>query len=561
MQFLRHMKIARKLTLSFSILIGVTVLMAVVSFSAIRDIRSADDQSNMARELEVSYQLYQSAFAEQRQGLLYYLLTGDRSGLEKYRSFEKTSGEHFSQLKSLAQENSTLSGLVAKLFSHYRQWNEEFAKTQIDLMRNYLTVNQARAIEVTGQPQAVMAQFEATATALSAELANTLRQTQTQKADAFNRFTVTTVASLLVLIAAALGLGFSLTRVIAGPIGRITAKMENLAGGQLDIDITGADRRDEIGGMARAVEIFRQNAIEQRALQEKEAAAQEEERHRHEQMEKLAHDFDAQMEQGLSKVTDSVTGVMNAASTMAGNAVETGTLSKDASIAIEEASANIQTVSAATSELTASIDEISRQMVQASDVSRNAVSEVEATNARVISLNKAADSIGQVVDLISDIAEQTNLLALNATIEAARAGEAGKGFAVVASEVKNLANQTAQATQSISQQVSEIQSETGAAAEAVLEIGKTIRQIDELTASVSSAVEEQGSATGEIARNVEEAAQGTSQVSGVVQSVAEAADETGKLAEGQKTIVEELGDNNEVLKNDISTFLKAVKNL
>lgn len=561
MQFIRHMKIAQKLSLSFSILIAVSVLMAIVSFTSINDIKSADTESENARELGYTYQLYQQSFAEKRQGLLYYLLTGDRSGLKKYNNFTPITAKHFADLEKLSKNNTDLSLLVGKLSQFYKEWTDKFASEQIKLMRNYLTVNQARAIEVTGLPQEVIANFEKTAEQLSKKLDETVAQSVEMKSTAIARFSTTIIVSIGVLILAAIFFAFTLTKVIAGPIGRITEMMGQLADGKLDIDVHGADRKDEIGGMAKAVEVFKRNAIKQKEMQTKEAEKQEQERIRHEKMEQLAKEFDDKMKNGLSVVTDSVSNVMESSSVMAGNAVETQTLSQDAAAAIEEASANIQTVSAASTELTSSISEISRQMAQTSEVSRAAVADIETTNGRVVALNEAADSIGQVVQIISDIADQTNLLALNATIESARAGEAGKGFAVVASEVKNLATQTGQATEEIRLKVSEIQNETGAAAEAVLGIGTTIRKIDELTAVVAGAVEEQGAATSEIARNVDEAAQGTSQVSAVVQSVAQAADETGKLAEGQKGIVEELGQNNEVLKNDISDFLNAVKTL
>lgn len=559
MNFLRHMKISRKLALSFSILIITTLLMAVFSFSAINEIKSADRQSDVVRLTAQTYQRYQESFSEQRQGLLYYLLTGDRAGLKEYEEFSPVLAKYFRELKGLSAGLEGIETQVNQLGQFYDEWASVYASEQIRLMRNHITVNQARAVEVTGEPRKLIAKFEQTAMALSKKLDQITQNALDTKETAIARFSMTIFVSVGFLIASAVFFGVMLTRVIAGPIERMTNVMGNLADGQLDVAIRGADRKDEIGGMARAVEVFKQNAVEQRALQEKDEELQQQERERHKEIEKLAQQFDEKMKIGLAIVSRSVAEVMETSSTMAGNAVETGALSQDASTAIEEASANIQTVSSASTELSSSIEEISRQMSQASEVSRAAVTEVEQVNSRVNALNEAAVSIGQVVQIISDIAEQTNLLALNATIESARAGEAGKGFAVVASEVKNLANQTGQATNEISQKIDEIQRETGSAAEAVLGIGETIRRIDELTAVVAAAVEQQGAATNEIARNVDEAAQGTNQVSNVVLSVAQAADETGRLAEGQKETVCDLEKNNDVLKTDISSFLSAVK--
>src|SRR5262249_38124055 len=160
-----------------------------------------------------------------------------------------------------------------------------------------------------------------------------------------------------------------------------------------------------------------------------------------------------------------------------------------------------------------SISEISRQVNQSATIANKAVAEAERTNGQVQSLAEAAEKIGEVVKLISEIANQTNLLALNATIEAARAGETGKGFPGVASEVKNLATQTAKATEEIGAQISAIQSATTSSVEAIQGIGTIIGEINNVATSIASAVEEQGAATREIARNIQQAAVGTQEVS------------------------------------------------
>jgi chromosome segregation ATPase len=173
---------------------------------------------------------------------------------------------------------------------------------------------------------------------------------------------------------------------------------------------------------------------------------------------------------------------------------------------------NVQTVSSAAEELTASIGEISAQIARASSVTKQAVSSGENARATIQSLSDAVAKISEVTKLIGQIAGQTNLLALNATIEAARAGDAGKGFAVVASEVKNLANQTGRSTEDIDRQVGEIQAATTAAVAAVMEIGERIREVDEVAGAIAAAMEEQGAATQEIARNVVQTAEASREV-------------------------------------------------
>ena len=178
---------------------------------------------------------------------------------------------------------------------------------------------------------------------------------------------------------------------------------------------------------------------------------------------------------------------------------------------------------------------------------------------RVDTLRETATKIGDVVRLISDIAEQTNLLALNATIEAARAGEAGKGFAVVASEVKSLATQTASATEEIGSQINEMQLATTSAVTAVEEISATVKQINEISTAIAAAVEEQSAATNEISRNAAEASTGTEEVSRNIEQVNELAAETGVAASSVLTASDELAVQAKTLRQEVDNFLKEVR--
>ncbi|MCB2412426.1 methyl-accepting chemotaxis protein [Demequina sp. TTPB684] len=189
----------------------------------------------------------------------------------------------------------------------------------------------------------------------------------------------------------------------------------------------------------------------------------------------------------------------------------------------EQVSANVQTVAGATEEMSASIREIAHNAGSAASVASDAVKAVQAANATVTQLGESSEEIGHVVKAIASIAAQTNLLALNATIEAARAGAAGKGFAVVAEEVKDLAQETAKATEDIARRVEAIQADSESAVEAIGHISEIIEQINETQTTIASAVEEQTSVTNEMSRNITEASSGSSEIAASITGVAEAA--------------------------------------
>jgi len=239
---------------------------------------------------------------------------------------------------------------------------------------------------------------------------------------------------------------------------------------------------------------------------------------------------------------------------MAGNAEETSAQSGVVSAASEQVSKNVATVATGAEEMSASITEIAQNATEASRVASEAVKVAETTNTTISKLGESSAEIGQVIKVITSIAEQTNLLALNATIEAARAGEAGKGFAVVANEVKDLANQTAKATEEISGKIGAIQSDTKSSVSAIAEISEVINKINDISNTIASAVEEQTATTAEIGRNVGEAARGTAEIAQNITGVAQAAESTTQGATDTQGASSELAKMATELQNLVSQF-------
>jgi methyl-accepting chemotaxis protein len=370
----------------------------------------------------------------------------------------------------------------------------------------------------------------------------------------------TLIIGTIAILAAAALLAFLLGRGMSRPLTAITAVMNRLSSGDTDVVIPGGDRKDELGTMAGAVDVFRRNMIESRLLrEEQEAAKKQSEAEKSALQRRMADRFEADVKSVVGAVARATEDMQRAAAEITASVNGTSAQAAAAAAASEEASSSINTVAAATEELASSVAEISRQVTHSSDVADAAVGKATKTNEMVSELAAAGEKIGDVLRLISAIAGQTNLLALNATIEAARAGEAGKGFAVVASEVKELANQTAKATEEIAGQVSAIQASTEECVTAIGGIGNTIREISSIATTIASAVEQQGAATREIAHSVQQVASGTSEVAVNVAGASHAADQSRALADTVLSASGELGQHASALFKSVDTFLAGLR--
>ncbi len=265
----------------------------------------------------------------------------------------------------------------------------------------------------------------------------------------------------------------------------------------------------------------------------------------------------AAVSETVKSLADSSDELLSVSSQISAGAEETATQASAVSSAADEVTQNVQVTATAAEELSASIEEIAKNSAEAAKIADSAVQIAGKTNTTITQLGNSSGEIGQVIKVITSIAQQTNLLALNATIEAARAGEAGKGFAVVANEVKELAKETAKATEDIGRKIEAIQKDTGESVEAISQINEVISQISDYQNTIASAVEEQTATTNEISRSMGEAAKGSAEIAETITGVAqgtqdaargastaeEAAGGLAKMATSLKSLLEELASN------------------
>ena len=350
--------------------------------------------------------------------------------------------------------------------------------------------------------------------------------------------------------------------------------MTKLASGDKDVTIPGKSREDEIGQMARALEIFHRAGLRLERLSldraerakdalEEQARLRVEQEETREERDRMLRSVASQFEQTIGDIVSSVAAASSqlhsTSQKMAQAAEATSNRTSDVVAAMEIANGGAVAAAAASDEFALSINEISRQASSSAELARNATISASEADATISALAASAEQVGQIVELIQTIAQRTNLLALNASIEAARGGEAGRGFAVVASEVKELAMQTSRATEQVADQIRAMQDTTGASVSALRSIAEQVQQLETTAVSIASAVDQQSVAGQDLARSIDMAARGTEKVAGHIDEVRELSLSTGAAASQVLQSATDLEQQASSLRSEVGSFLAKVR--
>jgi methyl-accepting chemotaxis protein len=526
--------LGRKLGLGFGVILALTVLSAMLAYVKASAMKEIQDRTTAVRmpTIKALTDLQRDLNQAQSKGRQ-AVLAGNES--ERWEAANKIFD---SDWEEIAKDVARLDELSPKWSLQANRDRLADVKKQLPALREVQEAAMKHA--VGSERDAVIKagnEFADKATPITeamkaplgevADSNDKLLQEETEEMNAETRSMNLTMA---ITTFAALGIGIfvavSLSRGIAGATQSLLVQAEAIAAGDLTREDLKVRSQDELGDLTTAINKMSGSlksiilSISENAMQV--ASASEE----------------------LNSTSQQITA----------NSEETSAQADVVSKAAQSVSQNLQTVATGAEEMGASIKEIAKNATEAAKVATSAVKVAETTTVTVSKLGDSSTEIGQVIKVITSIAQQTNLLALNATIEAARAGEAGKGFAVVANEVKELAKETARATEDISRKIEAIQTDTKAAVDAIASISGVIHQINDISSTIATAVEEQNATTNEMSRNVSEAANGSGEITSNIARVAEAAQGTTRGATDTQKASQQLVETSTQLRRLVEQF-------
>jgi len=526
MKSFRNLKISKKLAVGFGVVLILMIFLGVFSLSQMAKLNGSttDIATNWLPSVR-TLALLKYDVSDARRKELNHVMVSDKSGMDKYES-------QFQEILRAVQKDEKLyepmisSDEERRLYEPFPPAWEKYVnldKQVFDLSREN---KKAEADKLAmGEDRDA---FEAAIAYLEPDIelnnkgAGAAFKTATAVYSSSRYWVISLLIGAFVL---GIFMTITITRSIVSPLQQTVSILQSLAERdftrRLDIDST-----DEVGMMAAALNKTTQ-AIRETITSIAENAQQV-----------------ANASEEFSAVSQQITT----------NSEETTAQANVVTTATEQVNRNLQTVATGAEEMSATIQDIAKNATESARVAGEAVKTALSTNATISKLGESSAEIGQVIKVITSIAQQTNLLALNATIEAARAGEAGKGFAVVANEVKELAKQTAKATEDISQKIAAIQTDTKGAVDAIATISTVINQLNDISSTIATAVEEQSATTNEMSRNVTEAAKGSTEISQNIAGVAQAAQGTSSNAHESMKAAQSLAQMSTQLRGLVDQF-------
>lgn len=501
-----------------------------------------------------------------------FIFSGEASAIDHVRESQAQALSQLSALEGTIQEFAPQnSDAIDQLRLDVQSYLAKFEELRASLTREGRSETSiALAYDLSAKGEALFVKSEQ----LQSKIEKTAQVMSGETLAYF--FDLVKILVALTLVAVAV-LAFSMRYLAyhySRKIKEITNGLTRLAQGDGAFEIEGIERKDEVGEMIQAMALFKKATLKLRQLveqsneqAEEKIRIQKEREEEREQLEvrrsnlmiELADQFERNIGEVVSGVAAAASQLQTTASTMAGSADESANQTAEVVKSMDEANAGATAAAAASDEFAMSIGEISRQAASSAQLARTAALSANEADETISALSVSAEQIGQIVEMIQTIAQRTNLLALNASIEAARGGEAGRGFAVVASEVKELAMQTSRATDKIAEQILAMQDSAGASVNALRTIAQQVEQLETTAVSIASAVDEQSVAGQDLARSIDLAARSTDRVASHIEDVRELALSTGAAASQVLSSATNLDEQATTLRSQVQDFLMKVR--